>query len=400
MSEKMSLTGLSSKSWHYRLIKFVWGNTLPDPKSIHNFCLYWWVLVATLIISLFTVPIKLTIIGCMNGWLAFDKFLTRHLDERIEALGKKWAANLKASEAYEIHNECGWKLDRYYLKNITVPKLLNEKIRRDTIIQEWGIANGLKLADPNFQRKLDKMLTKAKFEWEKENNRKRKERTRISELNAKRAVAKKESDRKRRERMDKIATILEPLGKALLKLKPKFNNYGDIAKFGKRVLGIIITALVGVIAYYVIQILTLFVMALGQAWDTTIVLNWLGVFALILGSLVVATLLVWGLYNWVRNIIDKYNYENKIVWFIKPFVWLAIGLSFVGRNVFFYPCYFIFVSFLWKLICVSFLWGIIRGFGYAITKFGGIFGEYFGASYSDYCPGISWDNQTEDEDED
>jgi phosphatidylglycerophosphatase A len=56
-----------------------------------------------------------------------------------------------------------------------------------------------------------------------------------------------------------------------------------------------------------------------------------------------------------------------------------------------YPIYFIFVSFLFKFICVSFIWGIIRGFGKGIVSFGGIFGEYLGSSYSDTCPGIVWD---------
>lgn len=32
----------------------------------------------------------------------------------------------------------------------------------------------------------------------------------------------------------------------------------------------------------------------------------------------------------------------------------------------------------------------------AFFTFTGIFGEYFGASYSDYCPGIEWDEKEED----
>jgi hypothetical protein len=32
------------------------------------------------------------------------------------------------------------------------------------------------------------------------------------------------------------------------------------------------------------------------------------------------------------------------------------------------------------------IWGIIRGFGRGFSKFGGIFAEYFGAAYTDFCP--------------
>lgn len=59
-------------------------------------------------------------------------------------------------------------------------------------------------------------------------------------------------------------------------------------------------------------------------------------------------------------------------------------------------CYVIFYCiiyvFLWKWI----IYATYVGLRNAFFTFTGIFGEYFGASYSDYCPGIEWDEKEED----
>ena len=63
------------------------------------------------------------------------------------------------------------------------------------------------------------------------------------------------------------------------------------------------------------------------------------------------------------------------------------------------PIYY-FLYYAWQgiVIVARFIWyniigGIIIGIKEGFKEFGGIFAEYFNASYSDYCPGISWEEK-------
>ena len=61
------------------------------------------------------------------------------------------------------------------------------------------------------------------------------------------------------------------------------------------------------------------------------------------------------------------------------------------------PVKVIFYYFLWKLIIVNLAYLITagaKGFWFGVLGFLGIFGEYFGASYTDYCPEARWDGET------
>lgn len=52
-----------------------------------------------------------------------------------------------------------------------------------------------------------------------------------------------------------------------------------------------------------------------------------------------------------------------------------------------FPFVFVFYTVIWKSILVSAYNAVI----YFASNFFGIFSEYFGASYTDYCPGIDWE---------
>ena len=59
-------------------------------------------------------------------------------------------------------------------------------------------------------------------------------------------------------------------------------------------------------------------------------------------------------------------------------------------------CYTVLFKFILKPIGIfigKLFVGIVKGIGSS----SGIFGEYFGASYSDYCPGIEWCDFDEEE---
>lgn len=55
---------------------------------------------------------------------------------------------------------------------------------------------------------------------------------------------------------------------------------------------------------------------------------------------------------------------------------------------------------IWKIILVNlglFIWKVLSALGHGIINSTGVFGEYFGASYSDYCPGIEWADVEEED---
>lgn len=64
----------------------------------------------------------------------------------------------------------------------------------------------------------------------------------------------------------------------------------------------------------------------------------------------------------------------------------------IGIGICYVIFYCIIYVFLWKWI----IYATYVGLRNAFFTFTGIFGEYFGASYSDYCPGIEWDEKEED----
>ena len=52
--------------------------------------------------------------------------------------------------------------------------------------------------------------------------------------------------------------------------------------------------------------------------------------------------------------------------------------------------YFVYY-FIIKFIGCTIIGGIYQGFKVGFKEFGGIFSDYLDASYSDYCPGINWE---------
>ena len=396
MEEKVKLTKLTTNAWHYRLIKFVWGNTLPDPKSIHNFCLYFWVLVATAIISIFVVPVKLLL--NLNAY-CYGKFW-KWLDAKVAEETKVWAENLTDEAAYELYETYYWdstiRRDNHKKDSeVKIPKSIDGKLTVFQVMQMWALKRGMDVNSPKYCDNLEKKLRKNKEKYQKAEKKKRNERNRLYQLEIEREERQRARDKRIRERMDSIASIFKPLKN----LKPtiKFKNYAQIAKMGKRLMGVILTGVVAVITYGIVQCLTLLIGFIIKSWNGPVVGNFFLQVLYVLIGIIVIVAISYGITRIVRYAKERYQDHDEIVWYVKPFVWLALGLYTVGKYILYYPLYFIFVSFLWKLVCVGFFWGIIKGFGVAIAKFGGIFGEYFGASYTDYCPGINWDGKEDEE---
>jgi len=100
MEEKAKLIKLSSKSWHYKLIMFMFSKIVPDPSSMRNLCPYFWMLIAALLISPFVFPVWVVYRILRFGWLKFDAFM----DELNRRSYEKWLAMLDGNQALDLQN--------------------------------------------------------------------------------------------------------------------------------------------------------------------------------------------------------------------------------------------------------------------------------------------------------
>ena len=127
--------------------------------------------------------------------------------------------------------------------------------------------------------------------------------------------------------------------------------------------------------------------------------------ALALVALAISVAIGYIIFNWIQYVIGKYQ-MGKRVWYVQGFLYsigypvkyLILGIFYLLYYILFVPFKFIFYTFLWKVILVNlgiFFWGQCRAIGGIFVGSLGIFGEYFGASKKDYCPGIEW-TDTED----
>ena len=177
-----------------------------------------------------------------------------------------------------------------------------------------------------------------------------------------------------------------------------------IVKRTKQFVGLIVT--VGILAGTFVAV-NYIALALMVAADWCIA-NWIifVVLALIAVGIGIAYLLYVLISSWLQTIFNKYRRGRKL-WYVEPFVYLiyyplkyiVIAIAFLAIWVIWTPIKFIFYTLLFKwflkpigLFIARMAVGLFKG----VVGSGGVFGEYFGASYSDYCPGIEWTDFDED----
>lgn len=397
---KPKLMVVSMKSWHYRLIKFILHDNAPTSKTMQNGCPYFWLLV----LSVLALPFVLLWKGIKFLVLLVPKILIWFLELMINA----WIKSLDDATAYEMY----WKTYNGYVKMPATAKLffkesnedfydyfLNEKYHlNSTINSEEYIAKKKEI-----QIKWD--------EWRKEREVKR-QKEQDEEYAWK--IAQREKERIREVRLKKREEAWDA------RMKPIFNGFHNLSvsikkvfhslkpttdwnvliKRTKRVVGGIITLIVLAFTFMVVNFV-----AYGLiAWIDWSIKNW-EVYLILLciaatGGILYLIGVVLG--SWIQNVINKYKRGRKL-WYIEPLVWfwyaikyIALGIFYLLLYVIWIPVKFIFYTFLWNIILVNtglFIWKVIKAFAKGLANSTGIFGEYFGASYSDYCPGIEWKDE-------
>jgi len=85
---------VSLKSWHYRLVKYILGNSAPTPKTMQNGCPYFWLL----IFSMFALPFKLIGLAIWN----IVKFIPDMTFKLMEYMTKNWLNEISDEDLYSI----------------------------------------------------------------------------------------------------------------------------------------------------------------------------------------------------------------------------------------------------------------------------------------------------------
>ncbi len=402
-ASKPKLMVVSMKSWHYRLIKFILNDNAPTSKTMQNGCPYFWLLV----LSMLALPFVLLWKGAKFLVLLVPKILLWFLEMMINT----WIKSLDDETAYEMY----WKSSRGYVKMPVTAKLFFNESEEDFydyfLNEKYGLKCGIN-SEEYIQKKKEIQIKwdtwrrerndKHIKENELDNERRAKERERERLQKVRREANRKAWEARMKPINDGFANLFISIGNVFRSLKPT-TDWKVLVKRTKRFVGAIITLIVLAFTFIVVNFIVYGLIAFID-WS---IAHWL-VYTVILCIAAIAGivyLLCVVLGSWFQNIINKYDRGRKI-WYVEPLVWLWYAVKYIGLGIFYLllyiiwiPVKFFFYTFLWNIILVNvglFLWKIIKKFAKGIANSTGIFGEYFGASYSDYCPGIEWTDVEED----
>jgi hypothetical protein len=361
MNEKASVK-LSLNSWHYKLIKFVLGSGAPTPSTMHNLCPYFWLLIFSLIAVPFVAPVK----GFIKLGNALGNGLSKILTVSfIEPAAKDWEKNLTDLDIFEIWN---WEqeINKYFR---SINRGVFSYNREEFVYDWWKKKYGESPIDPQNTKLTDRFNS-----WLLEM---RKLSDSISEYHRQEAEAQILIKERRKEKLRSFSngldSIFSSIGKSIASQK-------NIIKWTKRFVGLIITAAGLALTFLVVNY-----MGRGILWviDNLSFTDFL--------IILVGLSIVFGFIGFIKFIGILYDYlseRGRKSFFVNILYYLVMGLYF--------PLKWIFYDFIFRFILVNF-WKLLKKAGIGLWDgllgFLGIFGEYFGASYSDYCPGIEWEEE-------
>jgi hypothetical protein len=324
---------------------------------MRNLSPYFWLLIMALILSPIT---GIYYFGYHYHKKKYDKnFHTRRLNKK-----EKYVNTLKEDDAVYLFENKSY----YELTN------LEDFFGKESLFEEWLTKNkSFKIGSKEYRKWIKSIRARIKVRLENE-----KELKRLSR------IRKEKAELRKRRVHDNLNSIKKPfiyIKKSLNKAFA-FNTHGQIIKRAKQLTGILITIIVGVLTYYILNLMLYGINHIYNIWDTQAILETLLIMFYLFVFVGVIMLMGFGI-----NKLDKYIVKEKGKgrhFYILEF----ISGSF--RYIIYYPLYFTFKVFLWDLIAVGFFAGIGKSLFFGVINLTGIFGEYFNASYGEYCPGIEW----------
>ena len=361
MEEKIKLVKIKETDWHFKLVKFCWKI---NPKVFRNLCPYFWLVMGSLVAA---IPMSLYrgaewcikhIIGSVG------KYWEKYNEECSHKVYKKYVQSLSKGQIYYLkyrnNDSAGIPLGTRKHKKFTQFYLGSDKDLDDLLsdaIKEFGLKD----------KDIKKYKNDFKLELEKE-----------EELYEKKCRLNMQAEIERENREEKMREL----------------GY-KISEYSKHFFTFSIVLLCGLLGFILLTALTDFWCYLSSL---TIDLS-----SLISGLIIVAvTMMICLLPVNCVVLYIKYREEDKNnpkytigVKKVLYYIPLSIGYilyhlwhSVIGKFIY-YIIYLPIYVFLLKTV----IGGILRAFRLGIVEFGGIFGNYFNASYSDYCPGIDWEDK-------
>lgn len=332
---KDKLICITKNDWHYKLIKFTWGI---DPSMFKNLCPYFWLTIASIFCCLF----KALYVFLRELWYAFDRFDQRNYERRLS----------RAQIFYEYACLYGIRYIESRGEDIKYYKRVHEKLRnkdKDQFLKRLGLTEK---EVKGFEVDFDKDISI------------REEQKAIYKEKRKLCEQKKQREEERvKEIMYTIANVFKFLFKSGL---------------------VVASCFLGSLICWCITNVICWVVDTGEGVNILKALGNIVGFAF--GGLVFGEFAEKFENDWKKNLG---NLRFKEYLYVIPFLILYLPLRILFKTIIWNIIYYVLYKFLWGTIIV----GIAVGFKEGFTEFGGIFGDYMNASYSDYCPMINWDKK-------
>jgi hypothetical protein len=393
-SAKPKLMRVSLKSWHYRLIKFVLRNNAPTPQTMQNGCPYFWLLIFAIFACSFVALWK----AVKTIVLLIPKLFLSLLKKSVDA----WILSLDDVEAYDMYMD-----EKDSQKMPVTAKIFMDA--KDENFFSYFLDKRYGLNKVTDTKAYQEKTTEIYAEWQKFRNAAREKR---AKLNAEQTVKENikreklfERERKREANQVLWEARIKPFSDGIVKLftsiRQVFTIKGDtknLIKRTKQIVGALVTVVLLIAAFLLVETLAFILIAFIDFSVT----NWylyagLGGIAIFAGLIYVIGVFVG---SWLQKIVNKYK-SGKKIWYIEPLIYLFwypakyifLFIMYALLYVIWIPIKYIFYKFLWNTVLVNLgilIWKGLCAFGRGLVNSTGVFGEYFGASYSDYCPGIEW----------
>jgi predicted HicB family RNase H-like nuclease len=394
VADKPKLMRVSRKSWHYRLLKYVLRDNAPTPKDMQNGCPYFWLLLFSMGIVSFILIFKAI------KWVIF--LIPKALFWVLEQIVMSWIAGLDDEVAYEFENNGVYGRT----KMPTTAKIFFENSNNDFFGLFLAKKYKIDENDPKYVEKQEEIKAKWKAWREKCDKKREEQRKRTRERETKRYEKQKIHDQKREEVRLRWETRMKPINEG-------FDNFSNwfyktftvergrrnmIVKRTKQFVGLIVTLIILTATFFAVNYIALVLMVIADFCIS----NW--IIFVVIGFVVIGCGILYLLYvlisSWGQNIVNRYK-RGKKVWYIEsliylvwyPVKYLAIVIAFIVTKIIWLILKIIFYTLIFKYFVKPislFVAKLVVGLVKSIGSSSGIFGEYFGASYSDYCPGIEW----------
>ena len=332
---------------------FVLGRFAPDPEVTFNYCPIMWLTALSFILLTPVLIFKIFKWTFIGLYRLFNYLITESLEDMF----------------FESFNDIDKRIS-YSSYNSKLPWYV-QKSRFEEYLSRWfreeSGSTGKTIDE--LRKEIDEIKAKRKKEIE-EISKRRKENFSWKLPKVEFTFHKRISDR--------VSSFVE-------KTKDTVAAQKMLIKYTQRFFGLLITGVLAAASYFLVHLIVRFFIWIVDIWDGTSILirlKEIGMILLIVGLVIgVIALLIW-FFKWLYKSIPSNSLFYKAVKYIivMPFYYMFYG--FVWK--------FVCVTFLWELLCKMCIFGLIMFMVDGFIGAGKIIGMYFGKTKKATCPGVKW----------